>query len=73
LPSYCDWGILIVTAILQWGIYPALERTRLLMLADRAEASANEAQFRRRFRRLTVINLALGIVVLLLTAIITAL
>lgn len=66
-------GILIVTAVLQWGIYPALERTRLLALSGRVEAVADQSKLRRRSRRLTTLNLGLGVLVLVLTAIITAL
>jgi uncharacterized membrane protein len=64
-------GLMIVVAmIMQMSVYPALERARLL--ASRGDAT-EDMMARRRLRRLTTINLALGILVLLITAVITAL
>jgi|RhiMetdeSRZDD1v2_1073273.scaffolds.fasta_scaffold27967_5 uncharacterized membrane protein len=64
-------GMIVITLILQLNVHPALDRARLL--AGRASASDEGAAARRNLRRLTAINLALGILVLLLTAVITAL
>ncbi len=66
-------GILVSTGLLQWGIYPALGRARLLAEKSRAQGAADEARLRDQIRNLTVLNAVLGIIVLLLTAVITAL
>jgi len=63
--------MILVTLILQLNIHPALERARLL--AGRSGAAEEEASARQALRRLTALNLGLGILVLLLTAMITAL
>lgn len=63
-------GMVAVAALLQWGVYPALDRARLL--AGRGDA-AELRSAQRRLRRLAAVNLALGVVVLLLTAYMTAL
>jgi uncharacterized membrane protein len=63
-------GMVGISAMLQWSVYPALERARLL--ARRSASGEDEVMARRQLRRLTVINLALGVLVLLFTAVITA-
>jgi uncharacterized membrane protein len=64
-------GFMIAVAlIMQMSVYPALERARLR--ASKGDA-AEDVRLRRRLRRLTALNLALGILVLLITAVITAL
>jgi uncharacterized membrane protein len=64
-------GLMIVTGvIMQMNVYPALERARLL--ASKGKATEDDV-VHRRLRRLTALNLALGILVLLTTAVITAL
>jgi len=67
-------AMIAVSAVLQFVMWPSLERARLA--ASHARASEVEhAQVRAlriRFRQLSVVNLALGIIVLLLTAVITA-
>lgn len=61
--------ILGITAVLQWGVYPSLDRARLLAQRGTVQqAQKLEAQI----RRLTMINVVLGAFVLLLTAVITA-
>lgn len=69
-------GMALVSAVTQWIVAPAYERATLLARrggagADQAEAERTAA--RRQIRRLTALNLALGVVVLLCTAVITAL
>lgn len=64
-------GMVVVAAMLQWGVYPALDRARLL--AAKPGGEEHIAAERRRLRRLAAINLGLGILVLMLTAFITAL
>ena len=66
-------GMVIVTALLQWVVYPALERARLLARRDVADGRVLEATARRRLQRLAAANLGLGVIVLLLTAYLTAL
>jgi uncharacterized membrane protein len=64
-------GLMIAISItLQISVYPALARARLL---DSKGIPDADIKFRRRLRHLTSINLGLGILVLLLTAVITAL
>lgn len=63
-------AMIIISAILQLSVYPALERARLL--ASRSLHNDAESTH-RRLRQLTAVNLALGVLVLLLTAVITAL
>lgn len=60
--------MVVVTLILQFNVYPALERAKLLAGRDDSEGEGA----RTRLRQLTVINLVLGVLVLLCTAIITA-
>lgn len=63
-------GMAVIVAWLQWGVYPALDRARLL--ARRGGTDELRAA-QRRLRRLAAVNLALGTLVLLLTAYMTAL
>jgi len=63
-------GMLVVGAIMQWSVLPALERASLL--ARRGKDSPDLERLRRRERQLSVLNLILGIVVLLFTAIATS-
>ncbi len=63
-------GMLIVGAVMQWGILPALDRATLL--ARRGKESPDLERLRRRERQLLAINCFLGIVVLLFTAVATA-
>ncbi len=63
-------AMVIISVVLQWGVQPALARARLI--AQRDKDASDEAQLNRRVKRLTVINLGLGLVVLLLTAFMTA-
>jgi uncharacterized membrane protein len=66
-------GMIAVGLALQWGIYPALARAGLQARRDAAAGRAIESTLRRRLQRLTAANLALGLLVLLLTAFMTAL
>ncbi len=65
-------GMVAVSVALQWGIYPALERARLLAERSPMEGATAEAALRRRLRWLMMLNLGLGVLVLALTAAITA-
>jgi putative copper export protein len=58
-----------VSLVTQWGVKPALDRAALLARND----DQTQAGLYRRLRRLTAINLIFGVLVLLLTAFITAL
>lgn len=66
-------GMIVVAALLQWSVYPALERARLLARHNQAEGHAVEAATQRRLQRLAAVNVGLGVLVLLLTAFLTAL
>lgn len=66
-------GLIIVLAlVLQGWLYPALERARLLASRHSAADQQAEHTLRVRLRQLTFLNLGLGVLVLLLTAFITA-
>lgn len=65
-------GMLVVTGVLQFTIEPALRRAN--MAADHKPEMLEEVHKQRmRAQQLTMVNLVLGVVVLLLTAYITAL
>jgi uncharacterized membrane protein len=64
-------GMIVVGAIMQWQLAPAIERARLL--ASRQPGEGDLPALRARERQLLRLNLALGIVVLLFTALATAL
>ena len=66
-------AMIAISAVVQWGVRPALERASLLARHGGESDQAMEAILRRRLMRLTALNLTLGILVLLLTALITAL
>lgn len=66
-------GIIIASIALQWSVRPALDRAALLARRGDAEARAEEAALRRRSRQLIWLSLGLGVLVLMLTAFITAL
>ncbi len=59
--------MVIVGLILQNAVFPALERTTLLLERQKADATAYEA-LRRREIRLTWVNVILGVCVLALSA-----
>jgi uncharacterized membrane protein len=63
-------AMVIISVVVQWGIQSALARAQII--AQRDKDASNEAQLRRRVKLLTMINLGLGLVVLLLTAFMTA-
>ncbi len=60
-------GMLICGLVLQFAIMPGLERARLLAERGKGDPSQHE-RLRRSERRLTWVNLALGILVLAFTA-----
>lgn len=62
-------GLMILTsAYVTWGLLPAIRRAALLRAAGRAVEPAEAARLARREMLLLNINLALSVVVLLLTA-----
>ena len=63
-------GMLVVGVFAQWVIMPALERASLL--ARHGKDSPDLDRLRRRERQLTALNLILGLLVLLFTAIATS-
>jgi uncharacterized membrane protein len=65
-------AMIAVSAIMQWGTRPALERAALLARRSTEQPSAATVAVRRRYRRLTALNLVLGVLVLTLTAVMTA-
>lgn len=66
-------GIIVASVVLQSSVQPEVERAVLLALKGDASARQEEAALRRRARLLTLASLGLGLVVLMLTAFITAL
>src|SRR5260221_6025076 len=64
-------GMLVVGMAMQWGVLPALERATLLARRgkDQVKSSQDMARLQRRERQLLILNLVLGVVVLLFTAI----
>lgn len=64
-------GMMAIVGFLQFGLEPALERAKLL--ASRGQALDDLNRLRERQRLLTRVNLGLSIVVLIFTAIATAL
>ncbi len=66
-------GMIVVSAVLQWGVQPALARLSLMASRGKAADPVAELTLRRHLQRLTTLNLALGILVLLFTAVMTAL
>ncbi len=63
-------GMIGTAAAMQWGVAPALERATLL--TQRGKDAPNLPTLQRRERTLTTINLLLGVIVLLFTAIATS-
>lgn len=63
-------GMLIIGGLMQWGILPALERASLL--AQRGLESPDIERLRKRERWLTLVNVILGLMVLLFTAMATS-
>lgn len=64
-------GMVVIVIFLQFGLEPALERAKLL--ASRGQAADDLNRLRQRQRFLTQVNFGLSLVVLLFTAIATAL
>ena len=65
-------GVILVSFVLRWGVGPALDRAKLLDRTGQG-AEAATSQVRRRLRCLAALNLILGILVLAITAAVTAL
>gem|GEM_PF-102814 len=65
--------MIVISVILQAGIQPALVRARLTARHNAAQGQASEERLYRRLRILTMLMLVLGGLVLLMTALITAL
>lgn len=63
-------GMVLVSVYLQWSLGPAIERARLL--AARAGSEAQLPALHARERLIARVNIALSVVVLLLTALATA-
>jgi len=63
-------GMMVIGAVMQWVIIPALERATLLV--RRGKDAPDLERLRRRERQLTALNLVLGMIVLLFTAIATS-
>ncbi len=63
-------GMIVVGGLMQWQINPALERASLL--ARRGKDTPELPALQRRERQLTALNLALGVIVLLFTAVATS-
>jgi uncharacterized membrane protein len=63
-------GMMIVGGVMQFAVMPALDRASLL--ARKGRDAPDLERLQRRERQLTALNLALGLVVLLFTAIATA-
>lgn len=59
-------GMLVITSYAQWQIAPALDRTKLVQNTVEAD------KYRSRLKLTAYANLALGIIILLLTGIMTA-
>lgn len=66
-------AMILISGYIQWGIQPELGRASLLARRGDSHGMKQEGILGQRLRDLTAANLALGILVLLLTAIITAL
>jgi uncharacterized membrane protein len=66
-------GIIVASVAIQWSVQPALERAAMLSRRGDAAGQKEEAALRRRTRQLTLVSFGLGILVLMLTAYITAL
>lgn len=66
-------GIIVASIALQASVQPALGRAALLARHGDARSKDEEAALRRRARQLTLLSFGLGILVLMLTAFITAL
>ncbi|MBX3063353.1 MAG: CopD family protein [Anaerolineae bacterium] len=66
-------GMVLVGGIMQFGIVPAIERAKLYASQGKTLPNYDVQSLRRRERRFIVLNTVLGVVVLLCTAVATAL
>jgi uncharacterized membrane protein len=64
-------GMIVIGGVLQYGVFPALERASLLSERGKGDAATDE-RLRRREVRLTWVNIVLAVVVLACTAAATA-
>lgn len=65
-------GMVGVGVLMQFGVIPALERASLLASRGKEQGAADLDRLRRRERQLTALNAALGVLVLVCTAVATA-
>jgi uncharacterized membrane protein len=65
-------GMVVIGAYMQWGLYPALDRLRLLAEKRPSLAQREQEQLSQRELRLLRLNLACATAVLFFTAIATA-
>jgi uncharacterized membrane protein len=65
--------MLAISLILQSFLLPDLDRVRLLNRQGKRIEGASEVTLRARLRTLTTLNLGIGVIILLLTALMTAL
>jgi uncharacterized membrane protein len=63
-------GMVVVGGIMQWGVLPALERA--MIRVRKGLAAPDLDRLRKQERRLVAINCALGVLVLVCTAVATA-
>jgi len=63
-------GMMIIGVVMQWGVLPALERASLLR--ERGKNSPDFERLQARERQLSFVNLVFGLLVLLFTAMATA-
>jgi uncharacterized membrane protein len=61
-------GMILVGIILQYAVFPALERTSMLVERGKTQAEADWQRLRKREIRLTWINVILGVAILALSA-----
>lgn len=65
-------GTVGIAAYMQFGLHPAMERLRLLGTQSQQAAAAEQASLRQKERRLLGVNFVCAVLVLLFTAIATA-
>jgi uncharacterized membrane protein len=66
-------GMIIAGAVMQWSVIPAIERANLYLSQGKKAPNLPDVEsLRRRERRLVVVNCALGVLVLMFTAIATS-
>lgn len=66
-------GMIFLSVVTRWAVCPALNRAALLAQRNAAQGAVMQRELRRCLRHLVALNLALGVLVLIFTAIMTAL